>query len=172
MVVVGLWDPLQFTRTVGSLRGDHLRWVITGSNILGYSKYLWWKYIGCLSLVTAFVTSWWSSYNGWTCGSLSRLKTRKADGILPELVLWGGPVLFERSLVEYKLFGRRVVCSRIGGMLWLYQFPKKGDFLSCDNWWGISLLDVVGKFFVHSIQDYLQVGAEGHIANATQIPLH
>ena len=27
----------------------------------------------------------------------------------------------------------------------LVPIPKKGDLMLCDNWWGISLLDVVGK---------------------------
>ena len=33
--------------------------------------------------------------------------------------------------------------------------PKKGDLRSCDNWRGISLLDVVGKIFARIIQDNL-----------------
>ena len=35
-----------------------------------------------------------------------------------------------------------------GGML---RFPKKGNLQSCDNWRGISLLDVVGKIFARII---------------------
>jgi len=38
--------------------------------------------------------------------------------------------------------------------------PKKGNLQSCDNWHGISLLDVVGKVFVRVIQNCLQVIAE------------
>ena len=38
--------------------------------------------------------------------------------------------------------------------------PKKGDLQFCDNWQGISLLDV-RKIFTQIIQDRLQVIAEG-----------
>ena len=38
--------------------------------------------------------------------------------------------------------------------------PKKGDLQHCDNWRGISLLDVVGKVFARVIQERLQVIAE------------
>ena len=31
--------------------------------------------------------------------------------------------------------------------------PKKGDLQFCNNWQGISLLDVVGKIFAWIIQD-------------------
>ena len=38
---------------------------------------------------------------------------------------------------------------------------KKGNLQSCDNWRGISLLDVVGKVFARIVQERLQVIAEG-----------
>ena len=38
--------------------------------------------------------------------------------------------------------------------------PKNGDLQLCDNWRGISLLDVVGKVFVRILQERLQVVAE------------
>ena len=38
--------------------------------------------------------------------------------------------------------------------------PKKDDLQYCDNWRGISLLDVVGKLFARIVQDCLQVIAE------------
>ena len=37
---------------------------------------------------------------------------------------------------------------------------KEGDLQQCDNWWGISLLDVVGKVFAQVIQERLQIIAE------------
>jgi len=37
----------------------------------------------------------------------------------------------------------------------LVPVPKKGDLSSCDNWCGISLLDVVGKVFAKIIQQRL-----------------
>ena len=38
--------------------------------------------------------------------------------------------------------------------------PKKGNLQSCDNWRGISLLDVVGKVMGRVFQERLQVIAE------------
>ena len=42
----------------------------------------------------------------------------------------------------------------------LIPIPKKGDLSECDNWRGISLLDVVGKVVARIIQGRLQVLAE------------
>ena len=38
----------------------------------------------------------------------------------------------------------------------LVPVPKKGDLSCCDNWQGITLLDVVGKVVAHILQDRLQ----------------
>ena len=38
----------------------------------------------------------------------------------------------------------------------LVPVPKKGDLSCCENWQGISLLDVVGKVVAHILQDRLQ----------------
>ena len=38
--------------------------------------------------------------------------------------------------------------------------PKIGDLTKCDNWRGISMLDVVGKVFARISQDRLQVVVE------------
>ena len=42
----------------------------------------------------------------------------------------------------------------------LVTIPKKGDLSSCDNWRGISLLDVVGKMVARVLQERLQELAE------------
>ena len=39
----------------------------------------------------------------------------------------------------------------------LVPVPKRGDLSVCDNWRGISLLDVMGKLFARIINDRLQV---------------
>ena len=44
--------------------------------------------------------------------------------------------------------------------------PKKGDLKCCDNWRGISLLDVVGKLFARIIQERLQSLAEKVLAES------
>ena len=38
--------------------------------------------------------------------------------------------------------------------------PKKGDLRLCDNWRGISLLDVAGKVLARIIQERLQIISE------------
>ena len=45
--------------------------------------------------------------------------------------------------------------------------PKKGDLQCCDNWRGISLLDVAGKLFARIVQDRLQRIAD-HILPESQ----
>ena len=42
----------------------------------------------------------------------------------------------------------------------------KGDLSSCDNWHGISLLDVVGKVFAKIIQQRLQTITEEEVADS------
>ena len=61
------------------------------------------------------------------------------SGILPELVKSSGPCLSDNILDLFPV-----------------PIPKKGDLTSCDNWRGISLLDVFGKVFAKVIQQRLQ----------------
>eukprot|EP00117_Sycon_ciliatum_P038167 scpid28799/ scgid28415/ Transposon TX1 uncharacterized 149 kDa protein; ORF 2 len=42
----------------------------------------------------------------------------------------------------------------------IVPIPKKGNLRVCDNWRGISLLDVVGKLFARIIHDHLEEIAE------------
>lgn len=42
----------------------------------------------------------------------------------------------------------------------IVPIPKKGDLQQCDNWRGISLLDVAGKVFARLIQERLSSIAE------------
>ena len=44
--------------------------------------------------------------------------------------------------------------------------PKKCNLQLCDNWQGISLLDVVGKVLGRIIQERLQVIAEGLLSDS------
>ena len=44
--------------------------------------------------------------------------------------------------------------------------PKKGDLFLCDNWRGISLLDVVGKAFAKVIQQLLPRVVEEVVADS------
>jgi len=45
----------------------------------------------------------------------------------------------------------------------LLPLPKKGDLSLCDNWRGISLLDVVGKVVARVIKERLQKLAEDQL---------
>ena len=95
--------------------------------------------------------------------ALSKLKNGKAggkNGILPELVRCGGSHLWDRLLVLMQDIWRegKVVTDWKNAVV--VPIPKKGNLQLCDNWRGISLLDVVGKIFARIIQERLQTIAE------------
>ena len=82
------------------------------------------------------------------------MKKGKAGGkteILPELLLYGGAELRDRLLQLLQ----DVWASKKDAVI--VPIPKKGDLRECDNWRGISLLDVAGKVFARVIQERLQV---------------
>ena len=94
---------------------------------------------------------------------MARLKSRKAGGltgILPEVVLCGGPVLLDGLLVLMQTVWRKSCVFQDWKDAVIVPVTKNGDFQSCDNWSGISLLDVVGKIFAWISQDHLQAIAE------------
>ena len=83
------------------------------------------------------------------------------SGILPEMVLCGGPVLIERLLVLMQTVWREGCVYKDWRDALIVPVPKNHDLQFCNNWRGISLLDVVSKLFAQIIQDHLQVIAEG-----------
>ena len=92
--------------------------------------------------------------------ALSKLKKGKAGGkteILPELLLSGGAELRDRllQLLQDVWASKTVVKDWKDAVI--VPIPKKGDLRECDNWRGISLLDVAGKVFARVIQERLQV---------------
>ena len=96
--------------------------------------------------------------------ALSALKRGKAGGktgLLPEMLLYGGAGLYDRLLQVMQDVWRsgRVVDDWKNAVI--VPIPKKGDLRKCDNWQGISLLDVAGKVFAPVIQARLQAIAEG-----------
>lgn len=102
--------------------------------------------------------------------ALSKLKKGKAGGmtgILPELVSCGGAQLLDRLLLLIKDIWKegKVVGDWKDAVV--VPIPKKGNLQMCDNWRGISLLDVVGKVFARIIQERLQTIAE-HILPESQ----
>eukprot|EP00117_Sycon_ciliatum_P027914 scpid27779/ scgid3366/ Craniofacial development protein 2; p97 bucentaur protein len=95
--------------------------------------------------------------------ALRRMKNGTASGqsgILPELIRCGGEHLLGR-LHEFIV---RVWETGSVPADWrdaeIVPIPKKGNRHSCDNWRGISLLDVVGKLFARMLQDRLEPLAE------------
>ena len=95
--------------------------------------------------------------------ALSKMKRGKAggkSGILPELMLYGGAILWDRLLELMQAMWRRGEVVPDWKNAEVVPIPKKGDLQRCDNWRGISLLDVVGKLFARVIQERLQVIAE------------
>ena len=95
--------------------------------------------------------------------ALSSIKGNKSggkNGILPEMLKCCGEDLMEYLL---KLFNR-VWQEQNVPQEWkdalITPIPKKGDLSSCDNWRGISLLDVAGKVFAKTLQKRLQNVAE------------
>ena len=96
--------------------------------------------------------------------ALSCLKRGKAGGktgILPELLLFGGEVLYDRLLKIMKSAWEAGSIPSDWKDAVVVPIPKKGNLRDCDNWRGISLLDVVGKVFARIIQERLQHIAEG-----------
>ena len=92
-----------------------------------------------------------------------RLKNGEAGGktgILPELLLFGGEVMCDRLLQIMKSAWQAGAIPRDWKDAVVVPIPKKGDLKDCDNWRGISLLDVVGKVFARVIQERLQQLAE------------
>ena len=63
------------------------------------------------------------------------------------MVLCGSPILFDRLLVLMQAVWRDGCVFKDWRDALIVPVPKKGDLQFCDNWWGISLLDVVGKIF-------------------------
>ena len=96
--------------------------------------------------------------------ALSKLKKGKAGGrtgrtgILPELLQHGAELQWLLKQVQ-EVWEEGVVVGD-----WkdaeIVPIPKMGDLKHCDNWWGISLLDVVGKVFARILQERLQTVVE------------
>ena len=95
---------------------------------------------------------------------MEKMKWGKAGGrtgILPELILCGGPEIQHRLLVLMKEVWKEGCVVQDWKDAEIVPIPpKKGDLRNCDNWRGISLLDVVGKLVGHILQNRLQLIAE------------
>ena len=72
------------------------------------------------------------------------------------MILCGGVELWSRllRLMQQVWEEQRVVTDWRDAII--IPIPKKGDLQVCDNWRGISLLDVAGKIFARILQERLQ----------------
>ena len=96
--------------------------------------------------------------------ALAKLKRRKAAGmteITPEMILDGPFQLREQLLKLFQEVWSEAAVVDDWKNAEILPIPKKGNLKVCDNWRGISLLDVVGKVFARIVQGRLQETAEG-----------
>ena len=91
--------------------------------------------------------------------AMSKMKKHKAggkSGTLSELISYRGSELWDRVL---KLMVQVWDDGKVVGD-WkdavIVLIPKKGDLKCCDNWHGISLLDVVGKMLTRILKERLK----------------
>ena len=87
-------------------------------------------------------------------------KAAGASGILPELVKYGSSELHECLLALLLTVWSTGGVPQEWRNAQLVPIPKRGDLSLCDNWRGISLLEVVGKMAGRLIQNRLQSRAE------------
>ena len=89
--------------------------------------------------------------------AMSKLKGGSGKtGILPEMIKYGGAELLDRILELVRLVWEEGSVVKDWKDANIIPIPKKGNLQVCDNWRGISLLDVVGKLFTRVIQERLQ----------------
>ena len=93
-------------------------------------------------------------------GTLKNGKAGGKNGVLPEMLKCCGTSMLERLVqLFHQIWEEGRVPSEWKDAL-IVPIPKKGDLSLCDNWRGISLLDVGGKLFAKTIQRRLQAVAE------------
>ena len=89
-------------------------------------------------------------------GSLKRHKAGGKNGILPEIVKSCGPSVMDNILDLFHTIWRAESVPSEWRNAKMVPIPKKGNLSICDNWRGISLLDVIRKVFAKVIQRRLQ----------------
>ena len=76
------------------------------------------------------------------------------------MLVFGGPVLHTVLLDLFQRVWREGQVFAAWRDALVVPVPKKGDLTMCDNWRGISLLDVAGKLLGRIVQERLQCIAE------------
>ena len=92
--------------------------------------------------------------------SLANGKAPGKSGILPKMLKHAGPIFHSALLALIHEAWRVGEVPQAWRNAELVTIPKRGDLSSCDNWRGITLLDVVGKALGCLLQNKLQVVAE------------
>ena len=80
--------------------------------------------------------------------AMGKLKEGKAggkNGILPEMVRGCGETIMDYTLDMFHTVWMEQRVPQEWRDAVLVPIPKKGDLTQCDNWRGISLLDVMGR---------------------------
>ena len=67
--------------------------------------------------------------------------------------MFGGATLLDRLLELMQAIWKEGEVVADWKNAEVVPIPKKGDLQSCENWHGISLLDVVGKVFARVIRE-------------------
>ena len=101
--------------------------------------------------------------------ALNSIKSGKAggkNGLTPELVKQVGCVFDEHLMELFKEVWKEGKVPQDWADAVLVAIPKKGDLSLCDNWRGISLLDVVGKVFAQIMKQRLQSVADTELAES------
>ena len=98
--------------------------------------------------------------------ALSGIKEAGSNGLLLDIVkCCGGPLLdFVVSMFGAVWREKQVPAGWRDALL--VPVPKKGDLSVCDNWRGISLLDMMGKLFARVLNDRLQAVVEDSVADS------
>ena len=93
-------------------------------------------------------------------------KTGGSNGLLPDLIkCCGGPLIDFIETPFATVWREQHVPAEWRNALPV-PVPKKGDLSLCDNWKGISLLDVMGKLFARVINDRLQLAVEEAVSDS------
>ena len=99
-------------------------------------------------------------------GQLAVGKASGMNGLFPDVLKCCGGPLLEYIVVLF----RTVWEERCVPLEWrdalLVPVPKKGDLSCCDNWRGISLLDVMSKLFVRVLNNRLQLVVEETVSDS------
>ena len=88
---------------------------------------------------------------------MSTGKAGGMSGIAPELLIYGGQHLRIRLHQLICEVWQQGFVPKVWRDAEIVLIPQKGDLRNCNNWRGISLLEVAGKLFTCIIQDRLQL---------------